>query len=64
MKPSALPGVPSPEATMLFSGFIFDVEGTLADCIPQNLQSLQETFAEVVQEVGAPRAYLDGAAAL
>jgi hypothetical protein len=36
-KPSALPGVPSPEATMLFSGFIFDVEGTLIDCIPQNL---------------------------
>ena len=31
---------------MLFSGFIFDVEGTLIDCIPQNLQSLQETLAE------------------
>jgi phosphoglycolate phosphatase-like HAD superfamily hydrolase len=31
---------------MLFSGFIFDVEGTLIDCIPQNLQSLQETLAD------------------
>src|SRR3954464_8970579 len=29
---------------MLFSGFIFDVEGTLIDCVPQNLLSLQETL--------------------
>jgi hypothetical protein len=43
MKPFAVAGVPCPEANMLFSGFIFDVEGTLIDCIPQNLQSLQET---------------------
>jgi HAD superfamily hydrolase (TIGR01549 family) len=46
MKHFAAQGVPCPEAKMLFSGFIFDVEGTLIDCIPQNLQSLQETLAE------------------
>jgi HAD superfamily hydrolase (TIGR01549 family) len=46
MKPFAVAGVPCPEANMLFSGFIFDVEGTLIDCIPQNLQSLQETLSE------------------
>jgi phosphoglycolate phosphatase-like HAD superfamily hydrolase len=28
----------------MFSGFIFDVEGTLVDCVPQNLRSLQEAL--------------------
>jgi len=28
----------------MFSGFIFDVEGTLIDCVPQNLKSLQEAL--------------------
>jgi HAD superfamily hydrolase (TIGR01549 family) len=30
---------------MLFSGYIFDVEGTLVDSVPQNLLSLQEALA-------------------
>jgi phosphoglycolate phosphatase-like HAD superfamily hydrolase len=30
---------------MLFSGYIFDVEGTLVDSVRQNLPSLQETLA-------------------
>ena len=30
---------------MRFEGFIFDIEGTLIDCIPQNLRSWQETLA-------------------
>jgi HAD superfamily hydrolase (TIGR01549 family) len=30
---------------MLCSGYIFDVEGTLVDCVPQNLLSLQESLA-------------------
>jgi HAD superfamily hydrolase (TIGR01509 family) len=29
---------------MLFSGYIFDVEGTLVDCVRQNLLSLQESL--------------------
>src|SRR4051812_32713706 len=29
---------------MIFSGFIFDVEGTLIDCGPQTLSSLQDTL--------------------
>ena len=28
----------------MFSGFIFDVEGTLVDSVPQNLKSLQDTL--------------------
>jgi HAD superfamily hydrolase (TIGR01549 family) len=32
------------EATMRFDGMIFDIEGTLIDCIPQNLRSWQETL--------------------
>jgi phosphoglycolate phosphatase-like HAD superfamily hydrolase len=28
----------------MFSGFIFDVEGTLIDCVPQTLKSLQEAL--------------------
>jgi HAD superfamily hydrolase (TIGR01549 family) len=31
---------------MRFAGYIFDVEGTLVDCVPQDLLSLQETLAE------------------
>jgi HAD superfamily hydrolase (TIGR01509 family) len=38
---------------MLFSGYIFDVEGTLVDSVRQNLLSLQETLAES----GVPVAY-------
>src|SRR5947208_11656311 len=30
---------------MRFSGYIFDVEGTLVDCVRQNLLSLQESLA-------------------
>jgi beta-phosphoglucomutase-like phosphatase (HAD superfamily) len=30
---------------MPFSGYIFDVEGTLVDSVPQNLLSLQEALA-------------------
>ena len=31
---------------MLFSGYIFDVEGTLVDCVQQNLLTLQESLAD------------------
>src|SRR5882672_693877 len=31
---------------MLYSGYIFDVEGTLVDSVRQNLQSLQECLAD------------------
>jgi HAD superfamily hydrolase (TIGR01549 family) len=31
---------------MRFAGIIFDVEGTLVDCVPQNLRSLQDALAE------------------
>ncbi len=31
---------------MQFSGYIFDVEGTLVDSVPQNLLSLQESLAD------------------
>jgi beta-phosphoglucomutase-like phosphatase (HAD superfamily) len=30
---------------MRFDGTIFDIEGTLIDCIPQNLQSWRETLS-------------------
>jgi beta-phosphoglucomutase-like phosphatase (HAD superfamily) len=30
---------------MRFDGMIFDIEGTLIDCIPQNLQSWFETLS-------------------
>jgi HAD superfamily hydrolase (TIGR01549 family) len=30
---------------MRFNGMIFDIEGTLIDCIPQNLRSWQETLS-------------------
>ena len=30
---------------MIFKGFIFDIEGTLVDCVPQTLQSLQHSLA-------------------
>src|ERR1700710_756137 len=32
---------------MPFSGYIFDVEGTLIDCVPQDLMSFQEALADV-----------------
>jgi beta-phosphoglucomutase-like phosphatase (HAD superfamily) len=31
---------------MPFSGYIFDVEGTLIDCVPQDLISFQEASAD------------------
>ncbi|MEA2836451.1 MAG: hypothetical protein QOD89_1001 [Bradyrhizobium sp.] len=31
---------------MRFAGYIFDVEGTLIDCVPQNLLSLQQALAD------------------
>ena len=31
---------------MLFSGYIFDVEGTLVDCVQQNLLTLQKSLAD------------------
>ncbi|MET3840568.1 HAD-IA family hydrolase [Bradyrhizobium sp. OAE829] len=37
----------------MFSGFIFDVEGTLVDCIPQTLKSLQEA----IERYGPPVPY-------
>ena len=30
----------------MFKGFIFDVEGTLVDCVPQTLKSLQEALEQ------------------
>ena len=30
----------------MFSGYIFDVEGTLVDSVPQNLLSLQEALED------------------
>jgi phosphoglycolate phosphatase-like HAD superfamily hydrolase len=35
----------------MFSGFIFDVEGTLVDCVGQNLKSLQEALERFDREV-------------
>ena len=35
----------------MFSGFIFDVEGTLVDCVPQTLKSLQEALERFGHEV-------------
>jgi phosphoglycolate phosphatase-like HAD superfamily hydrolase len=35
----------------MFSGFIFDVEGTLVDCIPQTLKSLQEALERFGHQV-------------
>jgi HAD superfamily hydrolase (TIGR01549 family) len=32
---------------MLFAGYIFDVEGTLVDCVRQNLLSLQNVSADI-----------------
>ena len=31
---------------MPFSAYIFDVEGTLIDCVPQDLMSFQEALAD------------------
>ena len=35
----------------MFSGFIFDVEGTLVDCVPQTLKSLQEALERFGHQV-------------
>jgi beta-phosphoglucomutase-like phosphatase (HAD superfamily) len=35
----------------MFSGFIFDVEGTLIDCVPQTLKSLQEALERFGHQV-------------
>jgi phosphoglycolate phosphatase-like HAD superfamily hydrolase len=35
----------------MFKGFIFDVEGTLVDCVPQTLKSLQEAFERFGHQV-------------
>jgi phosphoglycolate phosphatase-like HAD superfamily hydrolase len=35
----------------MFKGFIFDVEGTLVDCIPQTLKSLQEALERFGHQV-------------
>jgi HAD superfamily hydrolase (TIGR01549 family) len=49
---------------MRFSGYIFDVEGTLVDSVHQNLLSLQDALAEfgvsVAYEVLQPYSGLDG----
>jgi HAD superfamily hydrolase (TIGR01549 family) len=48
----------------MFSGYIFDVEGTLVDSVPQNLRSLQEALEEggIDMPYGALQLYsgLDG----
>jgi phosphoglycolate phosphatase-like HAD superfamily hydrolase len=38
-------------ARPLFSGYIFDVEGTLVDSVPQNLRSLQEALEQAGLDV-------------
>lgn len=35
----------------MFAGFIFDVEGTLVDCVPQTIKSLQEAFERFGHQV-------------
>ena len=35
----------------MFKGFIFDVEGTLVDCVPQTLKSLQEALEQFGHQV-------------
>jgi len=35
----------------MFKGFIFDVEGTLVDCVPQTLKSLQEALERLGHQV-------------
>jgi phosphoglycolate phosphatase-like HAD superfamily hydrolase len=35
----------------MFTGFIFDVEGTLVDCVPQTLKSLQEALERFGHQV-------------
>ena len=31
---------------MRYAGYIFDVEGTLVDCVPQTILSLQKSLAD------------------
>ena len=35
----------------MFTGFIFDVEGTLVDCVTQTLKSLQEALERFGRQV-------------
>jgi beta-phosphoglucomutase-like phosphatase (HAD superfamily) len=35
----------------MFSGYIFDVEGTLVDSVPQNLRSLQQALHQAGLEI-------------
>src|SRR5690349_22558225 len=35
----------------MFSSFIFDVEGTLVDCVPQTLKSLQDALERFGRQV-------------
>jgi beta-phosphoglucomutase-like phosphatase (HAD superfamily) len=35
----------------MFKGFIFDVEGTLVDCVPQTLKSLREAIERFGHQV-------------
>ena len=48
----------------MFSGYIFDVEGTLVDSVPQNLSSLQEALGQAGFDIpyATPQLYsgLDG----
>ena len=37
----------------MFSGFIFDVEGTLVDSVPENLRSLQDALEANTHLIGA-----------
>ena len=46
------------EGFQMFSGFIFDVEGTLVDCIPQTLKSLLYISAVNAAEQGLKAACL------
>jgi phosphoglycolate phosphatase-like HAD superfamily hydrolase len=39
------------EGFQMFSGFIFDVEGTLVDCVPQTLKSLQDALERFGRQV-------------
>jgi phosphoglycolate phosphatase-like HAD superfamily hydrolase len=38
--------VAAEDCCMGFTGYIFDIEGTLIDCVPQTLSSLQDTLRE------------------
>jgi phosphoglycolate phosphatase-like HAD superfamily hydrolase len=44
----------------MFKGFIFDVEGTLVDCVPQTLKSLQEALEQFGHHVPYNTLQLNG----